>query len=383
MFQLEKFHGSKSRHTCPVCNSRACFARYVDDVGEYVADDCGRCNREAKCGYHRTPKDHFAIFGGKDTSKYKPSAKSGSQFKPSPIVEPSPDFISDESFNLTQTKKGSAFTDFLFNLFPDDAADVRRVLLSYRVGAFDDYTCFPSIDRENKICRAKLIRFNRTTGKRLKGDFDTSSLVRKLKMKDDFQYKQIFFGEHLLTVRPVAPVAIVEAEKTAIIAALCFPSLVWLATGSKQWLKAERLATLLTRKIVLYPDADGFNLWQQIAEQARSKGCVVETSELIEKAATDAEKAEGYDLADYLIAEQTEINNFNEIADAHSAQLAKVLSDENLMNNFNEVFDAQKANLVLYGNLSQREAEEKGSQFENVRKIVSKIITEKGVKNYV
>jgi hypothetical protein len=59
----------------------------------------------------------------------------------------------------------------------------------YFVGTYEDYTCFPQIDRQMRICKAKLIKYNTATGKRLKGDFDTSSLVRKLKLKEDFRYR--------------------------------------------------------------------------------------------------------------------------------------------------------------------------------------------------
>jgi len=57
---LEKYHGTKSRHTCPACNSRNCFVRYVGANGEYISFDVGRCNRESKCGYHYKPKQFFA-----------------------------------------------------------------------------------------------------------------------------------------------------------------------------------------------------------------------------------------------------------------------------------------------------------------------------------
>lgn len=68
------------------------------------------------------------------------------------------------------------------------------------------------------------------------------------------------------------PVAVVEAEKTAVLASICFPEFVWLSVGSKQSLKAEKLKRLSKRKIILYPDADGFALWQEIASQARLQG---------------------------------------------------------------------------------------------------------------
>ncbi len=192
----------------------------------------------------------------------------------------------------------------------------------YLVGTFEDYTCFPSIDRFNRVCRGKLSRFNRATGKRLKGDFDTSSLVRKLRLKEDFNYKQIFFGEHLLPKYPEKPVAVVESEKTAIIARLCFPEFVWLGSNSKSWLNAARLKRLGNRQVILYPDADGFGEWQAVALNAQRQGLSVKVSDLIESRATAAQKVEGYDLADYLINEQAGINKANQYIDFYNAKLA-------------------------------------------------------------
>ena len=59
MNQLETYRGTKSRHTCPACNSKGVFVRYVGDGGEYLSFDVGRCNRESKCGYHKKPKQFF------------------------------------------------------------------------------------------------------------------------------------------------------------------------------------------------------------------------------------------------------------------------------------------------------------------------------------
>lgn len=59
MFELEKYKGTVSRHTCPACNSKRSFTRYVNENGEYLGECVGRCNRESKCGYHLTPKQFF------------------------------------------------------------------------------------------------------------------------------------------------------------------------------------------------------------------------------------------------------------------------------------------------------------------------------------
>ncbi len=244
----------------------------------------------------------------------------------------------------------------------------------YFVGTFEDYrgnySSFPSIDRLNRVCRAKLIRFNRATGNRLKGDYDTSSLPAKLKLKEDFQYKQIFFGEHLLRQFPNKPVAIVEAEKTAIIARLCFPEFVWLGSNSKTWLKTERLQRLDNRQIILYPDADGFELWQSIASDANKQGLTVKVSSLIENHATATQKTDGYDLADYLIQQQGEINETNEFIDSYNSKLKMVLNDESLKRDFETILDEQKAVLVINGNLSEIEAETQITKSENFRNIV-------------
>lgn len=60
MIQLETYRGTKSRYTCPACNSKGVFVRYKDERGEYLSNDVGRCNRETKCGYHYKPKQYFA-----------------------------------------------------------------------------------------------------------------------------------------------------------------------------------------------------------------------------------------------------------------------------------------------------------------------------------
>ena len=164
----------------------------------------------------------------------------------------------------------------------------------------------------------ELIKFNPETGNRLKDDYSISSLEAKLKKAGDLNEnfetdKDVFFGEHLLKKYPTLPIAIAEAEKTAVIASICkdvFPDMVWLAAGSKQWIKADRLKRLgRDRTIILYPDADGFEKWQIIASEARKGGSTVNVSDLIEKRATDAEKGEQVDLADYLIGLQRQRND--------------------------------------------------------------------------
>ena len=59
--------------------------------------------------------------------------------------------------------------------------------------------------------------------------------IRRLKalqqLPDDWTLSQCLFGEHLLPLCPELPVALVEAEKTAVICSAVFPEFLRLATG--------------------------------------------------------------------------------------------------------------------------------------------------------
>ncbi len=167
--------------------------------------------------------------------------------------------------------------------------------------------------------------------------------------------------------------AIVESEKSAIIASGCMPEAVWLGSNSKQWLNATRLQGFGNRSIILYPDADGYNQWSAIATDARRLGLNVKVSDLIETHATIEQKTNGYDLADYLIEQQIEINQTNEFIDFYNSKLARVLNDESLLTDFNSILDEQKSILVLDGNLSEIEAETQITRVKNFRNIVLSI----------
>jgi hypothetical protein len=139
-------------------------------------------------------------------------------------------------------------------------------------------------------------------------------------------------------------------------------------TGSKQWLKVERLQRLGTRQIILYPDADGFDQWQSVATDAQRQGLNVKASALIENFATSEQKQNQYDLADYLINQQKEINELNEVYDAYNSKVDLVLNDETLFNGFKLFLEEQKA-IAIYNGESESEAERICTQPGNVRAV--------------
>jgi len=115
----------------------------------------------------------------------------------------------------------------------------------------------------------------------------------------EFELKQCFFGEHLLQDKQ-KPVAITESEKTAVISSVYFPQFIWLAAGSLTNLNAEKCSILKGRTVILFPDLKGFEKWSNKAKEL-SHLASFNVSDLLERKATEAEKEQGFDLADYLI----------------------------------------------------------------------------------
>jgi len=330
-YELEK--GSK-KYACPQCGAAKKFRRVIETAtGHCLPDHVGRCDRESSCGYEYTWKDYLAdnrelayatsvrkMSASKRIPKLASIHENGSRGVCEPFSIRKPDYLDRNHLLRTLIEYDqNTLVQFLLNLFPNDPEAVYEAVRDYLIGTKDGFTVFPTISKIGKVCKAKLMKFDQATGKRIKDDYSISSLQAKLKtaglLRADFETdKDVFFGEHLLRKREGLPIAIVEAEKTAVIASICkgaFPSdFVWLATGSKQWLKAKRIRRLgRHRTIILYPDADGFEKWQETASEARKAGYAVKVSNLIDKRARAEEKSNGADLADYLIREQRKRND--------------------------------------------------------------------------
>jgi hypothetical protein len=96
------------------------------------------------------------------------------------------------------------------------------------------------------------------------------------------------------------PVAIVESEKTAMIASVYLPQFIWLAAGSLTNLNADKCSVLKGRTVTLFPDLQGYDKWNSKANEL-SHLAKFTVSDLLERKATEAEKKLGFDLADYLI----------------------------------------------------------------------------------
>ena len=106
-------------------------------------------------------------------------------------------------------------------------------------------------------------------------------------------------------------VAVVEAEKTAVIMSEVKPQYLWLAAGGLFELTADKLFPLRHHRTVLFPDTDpdltAYTRWYHVAQEARRLyGCDISVSPLLEQRATPEQKQRKIDLVDYLFEVKSE-----------------------------------------------------------------------------
>ena len=236
-------------------------------------------------------------------------------YQPRPVTpQPKPvSFIPIEVFKASLNgHEANNFVKYLIEMFGVEVAS--ELVSRYFIGtskhqferkAFPNYksekgaTVFWQIDTLGNVRTGKIMLYSPTTGKRVKEPFNHINWVHIVLRISDFQLKQCFFGEHLLKDK-TKPVAIVESEKTAVIASVYLPQFIWLAAGSKDGLNIDKCSILKGRTVVLFPDLNGFDKWYSKSKEL-SHIAVFTLSDLLERKATEGERKQGLDLADYLL----------------------------------------------------------------------------------
>lgn len=299
LYILEPYKGMNTRYRCPSCQQRdKTFSLYIDtETGEPINPTVGRCNRESNCGYHYTPKQYFRdnniSFNAPKPIAYKPRTITP---QPKPVS-----YIPVEVFKSSlKAHETNYFVKFLISLF---GVEVTSQLISlYFIATskkWNGATVFWQIDTQGKVRTGKIMLYSPTTGKRVKEPFNHIDWAHKAIKQPVNEFRQCLFGEHLL-IDKTKPVAIVESEKTAIIASVYLPQLIWVAVGSLTNLNANKCSILKGRTVILFPDLNGFDKWSNKAKEL-SHLATFTVSDILERKATEAERKQGFDLADYLI----------------------------------------------------------------------------------
>ena len=320
-FTLERYRGRGSRYACPQCGRKYSFTRYVDtENNSYVAENVGKCNRLDKCGYHYTPRQYFLDhpwLSERPQHPYNPRP----QPRPKPRTEQCPQPRSEQcqeaenrGFGLmprTLVERSLAldcgYKRWLRSVAGDEVA--KRLISDYKIGGCINETTgldaavFWQEDINGDFRTGKIMNFDPTTGKRLKGEAGVVNWAHSLlrqegALPEGWELRQCLYGEALLRRRPRDVVALAEGPKTAHIGSLLMPDMVWLATDSMMGLSHERLQPLAGRRVVLFPDEGrGFREWsERIVPIARSVGFDYVVSDFMERIAPNT----GGDIADLL-----------------------------------------------------------------------------------
>lgn len=279
-YQLDK---SSKKFPCPKCEERR-FVRFVDNMtNEYLPHEFGRCDREISCAYFMSPFSDESYKS--NLNKYEPRPK------PEPVYIPKPHFEKSQSQYYRNN-----FVTYLNTQF--DRSTVKKLIQAYKLGTSRQLKggcIFYQIDLKGNIRRGKIIVYNPKSGRR----GAIHSVHSQLGINRENYPRWRFFGEHLL-IEQDKPVAIVESEKTAIIASVYFPQCIWLATGNISTLKPKYAQSLRGRCVTLFPDIRAYDKWLEAMKSFQSI-CEISISDLLEKKAGKHEKKNGFDLADYLI----------------------------------------------------------------------------------
>lgn len=186
------------------------------------------------------------------------------------------------------TERTVVFIYWLRGLPWDDEqrARLQQTLWQYCVGGWrDGRVVFWMIDHEGNPRAAKLMRYL-PNGHRDKtqhpGWIYNQDGVRQRLDPDNHEILKPLFGSHLLRTYPQAVVNIVESEKTAIIMANYYgdpQSQLWLACGGLKHLQLDSMQPLIDqgRTVWLWPDKDGREAWQEVADKLGYDKCRVYT----------------------------------------------------------------------------------------------------------
>lgn len=189
----------------------------------------------------------------------------------------------------------------------------------YHLGRSEDgAVVFWEIDEEKQIRDGKLMYYHDNCHRIKERNASWVSAVLKTRMglPVELQPKRCLFGLHLMKeerrigehssgMSERQTVAVVEAEKTAVILSELYPDTLWMASGGLTMLNASKLYPLREHRIVLFPDTDEtgqtYKQWKSVAEAAQEFfKYPIRVSPILESHATPEQKTAKIDLIDYL-----------------------------------------------------------------------------------
>lgn len=246
-----------------------------------------------------------------------------------------------------------------------DVDGLVAVVNTYHLGITrGGHVIFWYIDKDGVVRMGKVITYA-ANGHRDKSVMPLS-ILRELsrcgKLQADYVIKKTLFGEHLLRYPAYAEnvIGIVESEKSAVVCSLCFPNVLWMATGSKGNLQDERISAVKERKVILFPDTDvdgqTYSQWHKRADELNAKGWNIQVCNYLEQMATSEQRKEKNDIADLLI------DDLSKGCKTHIAAIANILKGKSC-NRREQVYVLSHSKPLLPAN-----GEQSASRWSNLHK---------------
>lgn len=199
---------------------------------------------------------------------------------------------------------------------------MNRAAMRYRLGmARDGGVIFWQIGLQNQVYDGKIMYYRENCHRDhdhlptwVSSELKSFYLANASEFADKIKTTHCLFGTHLLSQSQCSdklssrlskgPIAVVEAEKTAIIMSELYPEYLWLAAGGMNELTATKLFPLKGKKIILFPDTDedgrAYETWYRIMLEAQKLlSQSIFLSPLLELNATPDQKRRKIDLVDY------------------------------------------------------------------------------------
>lgn len=274
----------------------------------------------------------YGIFIDEDQRSYVPKIT-----KPRELPPPPPDlpkrYWPGEWVKAYRADDNDTFVRWIQSLPWDNSQRERidKVLGAYGVGHSHfstkwngqreehDFTVFWQCDEQARLHNGHFMKYypegHPKYGKRMKekGQYNTTWLHARMKYAKNNPFDEdkeaasyCLFGQHLMAAAPDAIINIVESEKTAIVMSIAYGGMrmnLWMACyGIGNLTNANKLLTPLIdqgKRIVLYPDHDGVERWQEAAKLINYPRLTLNTKPVTEWwTPEDGEKA---DIADIVI----------------------------------------------------------------------------------
>jgi len=185
--------------------------------------------------------------------------------------------------------------------------------LRYRLGrSKDDAVIYWQIDQLGQTHDGKLMWYDADCHRLKNRNASWVSFLLKDHYgvpQDVYQPSHCFFGLHLLRHHEPTTVAIVEAEKSAVILSELYPQYIWLAAGGMGEVQTDKFLPLRRHKIILFPDTDpdqrAFTRWYDAAQKVMGsffwpKDNIIRVSPFLEQHATPDQKRRKIDLVDFI-----------------------------------------------------------------------------------